>query len=320
MRIYLAGVGGMLGEALHRVLGEKHELMCTDIDVNEPWLERCDFRNFIEYEHQVSTFEPEMLMHIGAHTSLEYCESHPDDAYRTNTLSVEHAVTLAQAHGIPVVYISSAGVFDGAKELYDDWDLPRPLGVYARAKYLGENAVQTRIPQHFIFRAGWMMGGGPTKDKKFINKVMKQLASGATELNIVNDKLGTPTYTVDFARNLAAMIETRYFGLYNMVCGGETGRLEVAQELLRTLRLEGKVQITPVASAYFAKEYFAPRPPCERLINYKLRLRNMDMMRDWRVALHEYVRNYFSESVSSFAPDYNPGRIDEPSLAAIATG
>ena len=69
MRIYLAGVGGMLGEALHTVLGEKHELMCTDIDVNEPWFEKCDFRNFIEYEHQVSTFRPEMLMHIGAHTS-----------------------------------------------------------------------------------------------------------------------------------------------------------------------------------------------------------------------------------------------------------
>jgi dTDP-4-dehydrorhamnose reductase len=304
MRIYLAGVGGMLGEAIHKVLADKHELMCTDIDVNEPWLERCDFRNFAEYETSVSAFEPAILMHIGAHTSLEYCESHPDDAYLTNTLAVEHAATLAQAHGIPLVYISTAGVFDGEKELYDDWDQPRPLGVYARAKYLGEIAVQTRVPRHYIFRAGWMMGGGPKKDKKFIQKLMKQLASGVTELNIVNDKLGTPTYTVDFARNLAAMIETPYYGLYNMVCGGETGRLEVAEELLRLLKLQDKVRIRPVDSCHFAQEYFAPRPACERLVNYKLKLRKMDMMRDWRIALDDYLRSYYLDYVKPFAPLY----------------
>jgi dTDP-4-dehydrorhamnose reductase len=306
MRIYLTGVGGMLGEALHKVLAEKHELLCTDIDVNEPWLLKGDFRDFADYERKVAGFEPDVLMHVGAHTDLEYCESNPDDAYRTNTLSVEHATTLAQAHGIPLVYISTAGIFDGAKPLYDDWDRPNPLGVYARAKYLGEIAVQTRVPKHYIFRAGWMMGGGPRKDKKFINKLMKQLAKGVTRLDIVNDKLGTPTYTVDFARNLAAVIETQYYGLYNMVCGGETGRLEVAEELVRLLKLDDKVRIQPVSSDHFAKEYFAPRPPCERLVNYKLKLRGMDLMRDWRIALKDYLRDYFADHVKPFAPRYIP--------------
>lgn len=307
MRAYLAGVGGMLGEAIHKVLADKYELLCTDIDVNEPWIKYCDFREFAQYEKSVTAFEPNILMHVGAHTSLEYCETNPDDAYRTNTLSVEHAATLAQAHGIPLVYISTAGVFDGEKELYDDWDQPKPLGVYARAKYLGEIVVQTRVPRHFIFRAGWMMGGGPDKDKKFINKLMKQLAGGVTELKVVNDKLGTPTYTVDFAANLAAMIETPYYGLYNMVCGGETGRLEVAQELVRLLKLEDKVRIHPVDSGYFAQEYFAPRPDCERLVNYKLKLRGMDLMRDWRIALDDYLRSYYFDYVKLFAPQYATG-------------
>jgi dTDP-4-dehydrorhamnose reductase len=296
----------MLGEAIHKVLAEKHELSCSDIDVNEPWLQRCDFRNFAEYEKKVSAFEPSILMHIGALTDLEYCETNPDDAYQTNTLSVEHAATLAQAHGIPLVYISTAGIFDGEKDLYDDWDQPKPLSVYGRAKYMGELAVQTRVPRHYIFRAGWMMGGGPKKDKKFINKLMKQLAKGVTELNVVNDKLGTPTYTVDFARNLAAMIETPYYGLYNMVCGGETGRLEVARELVQLLKLQNKVQVTSVSSEHFAQEYFAPRPASERLVNYKLKLRNMDLMRYWRLALRDYVRDYFSDYVKPFAPDYAP--------------
>lgn len=304
MRIYLAGVGGMLGEALHKVLASKHELLCTDIDVNEPWLQKCDFRDFSQYESAVSAFGPDMLMHIGAHTDLEYCEKNPDDAYRTNTLSVEHAATLAHAHGVPLVYISTAGIFDGKQEHYDDWDRPNPLGVYARAKYIGEIVVQTRVPKHYIFRAGWMMGGGPKKDKKFINKLMKQLARGTDELHIVNDKLGTPTYTVDFASNLMAMIETPYYGLYNMVCGGETGRLEVAEELVRLLSLDDKVRIKPVQSDYFVKEYFAPRPPCERLINYKLDLRGMNLMRDWRVALKDYLKDYYADHVKPFAPHY----------------
>jgi dTDP-4-dehydrorhamnose reductase len=294
MRVYLAGVGGMLGEALHKVLAENHTLLCSDLNQNESWLEKCDFRNFSEYERSVSTFEPDILMHIGALTSLEYCERNPDDAYRTNTLSVEHAAILAQTHGIPLVYISTAGIFDGAKELYDDWDTPNPLGVYGRAKYLGEIAVQNRVDKHFIFRAGWMMGGGPKKDKKFINLMMKQLASGVKQLNVVNDKLGTPTYTVDFARNLEAMIGTGFYGLYNMVCGGETGRLEVAQELVRILNLQDRVQVVPVSSDYFAQDYFAPRPPCERLVNYKLNLRGMNLMRDWRVALSDYLKDYFA--------------------------
>lgn len=306
MRIYLAGVGGMLGEALQRVLSEKHTLYCTDIDLNAPWLQYSDFRDFSDYKAKFEAFEPEMLMHIGALTDLEYCEANPDNAYRTNTIAVEHAISLANAHGIPLVYISTAGIFDGNKEHYDDWDQPNPLGIYARSKYMGELAVQTRVARHFIFRAGWMMGGGPTKDKKFINKLLKQIASGASQLNVVNDKLGTPTYTVDFARNLGAMIETQYYGLYNMVCGGETGRLEVAEELINLLKLQNTVKIKPVDSDYFSKDYFAPRPPCERLINYRLDLLGMNMMRDWRIALADYLRDYFVEYVKPFAPDYRP--------------
>jgi dTDP-4-dehydrorhamnose reductase len=302
MRIYLAGVGGMLGTGLHSVLGQKHELKCSDVNVNESWLEKCDFRDFAAYEAAVTSFEPSILMHIGAHTDLEYCEQNPDDAYRTNTLSVEHAATLAQTHGIPLVYISTAGIFDGRKNIYDDWDHPNPLGVYARSKYMGEIIVQTRVARHYIFRAGWMMGGGPQKDKKFINKILKQLKSGVLDLDIVNDKLGTPTYTLDFAANLAALIETQYYGLYNMVCQGETGRLEVAQELLRQLKIEDKIRIHPVPSRHFAHEYYAPRPDCERLLNYKLQLRGLDQMRDWREALADYLRRDFADYVKSFAP------------------
>ena len=115
-------------------------------------------------------------------------------------------------------------------------------------------------------------GGGSRKDKKFIQKLMKQLRDQRTELNIVDDKDGTPTYTHDFARNVKLLLEQELWGLYNMVCGGQTSRFEVAQELLNILGLKDKVRLNAVDSSYFAEEYFAPRPPSERLVNRKLSL------------------------------------------------
>ena len=76
---------------------------------------------------------------------------------------------------IPIVYISTAGIFDGQKQTYDDWDIPNPLCVYARSKYLGENIVQNLCNRYIICRAGWMMGGGLKKDKKFVNKIIAQI-------------------------------------------------------------------------------------------------------------------------------------------------
>ncbi len=308
MRIYVAGCGGMLGEAVWRVFNAAgDQLKCTDIDLNVPWLQRCDFRDIAGYRHSVEQFAPDILVHLGAHTDLEYCERNPDDAYLTNTTSVEHAARIAEQHGVPLVYISTAGIFDGAKQEYDEDDAPNPLGVYARSKQLGEE-IAKQAARSFICRAGWMMGGGPAKDKKFIGKVLRQLASGKRTLQIVNDKLGTPTYTVDFARNLRALLDTAHYGLYNMVCEGGTSRLEVAQELIDILAMQSTVKIEPVSSDFFAGEYFAPRPACERLVNKRLTLLKLNQMRDWRSALAEYIRDYYGDFVRAFASGGGPGR------------
>ena len=294
-KIYIAGCGGMLGEAFYRQFKDDYVLECTDIDVNENWLSFLDFRHFNAYKNDVFQFHPDYLFHLGAYTNLEYCELHQDETYLTNTLSVENAVYIANQLNIPLLYISTAGIFDGSKKDFDDWDMPSPLGCYARSKYAGELFVKENIKRHLICRAGWMMGGGPKKDKKFIQKIMKQIKEGKKELNIVNDKLGTPTYTHDFAANVRLLIEKEYWGLYNMVCSGETSRLEVAEELLRILKLEDRIKINEVSSGYFKNEYFAERPPSERLLNRKLNLRNLNIMRNWKVALKEYIKDYYSD-------------------------
>ncbi len=297
-KIYIAGCGGMLGEAFFKQFKDDFELKCTDKDVNDDWLTFLDFRDLNAYKKDVVNFKPDFLFHLGAYTDLEYCELNPEDTYQTNTLAVENAVYLANTLDIPLLYISTAGIFDGGKELYDDWDVPNPLGVYARAKYMGERFVVENAKRYLVCRAGWMMGAGPKKDKKFIQKLMRQIKDGKNELFIVNDKDGTPTYTHDFARNVKLLLEKEYWGLYNMVCGGQTSRLEVATELLNILQLENKIKITEVTSDFYKDEYFAERPPSERLINKKLDLRNLNIMRDWRIALKEYIRDYYQGYLS----------------------
>lgn len=297
-KIYIAGCGGMLGEAFYAQFKDRYQLKCTDIDVNESWLGYLDFRDLDAYRKDVIDFNPDYLFHLGAFTSLEYCELNIDETYRTNTMAVENACYIANELDIPLLYISTAGIFDGNKELYDDWDQPNPLGHYARSKYCGELFVKENVKKHLICRAGWMMGSGPKKDKKFIQKLMKQIKEGRKELFIVNDKDGTPTYTHDFANNVKLLIEKECWGLYNMVCGGQTSRKEVAEELLKLLSKDDEIKITEVTSDFFNEEYFAQRPSCERLINKKLDLRNFNLMRDWRIALKEYVDNYYKDYLS----------------------
>lgn len=297
-KIFIAGCGGMLGEAFYEKLREDYDLKCTDIDVNENWLTYLDFRDFNSYKVDVNKFRPDWLFHLGAFTDLEYCELHEEDTYITNTESVKYAVHIANELSIPLLYISTAGIFDGKKDVYDESDKPNPIGHYAKSKHLGEKYVIENSKDYLICRAGWMMGGGTKKDKKFIQKIIKQIIKGKRELHIVNDKLGTPTYTHDFAVNVKLLIEKGQRGLFNMVCGGLTSRFEVATELVQFLNLDYEIKITEVDSNYFSKEYFADRPDCERLVNKKLDDLELNMMRDWKVALNEYLQVYYLRTLS----------------------
>ena len=291
----MAGSGGMLGLAFYKEFNSDYLVECSDIDVNEDWLSKLDFRDYDSYLKNVSECKPDWLFHLGAYTDLEYCEVNPEDTYVTNTESVKHATQISNELNIPLLYVSTAGIFDGKKETYDETDQPIPLGHYGNSKYLGEVHIQENSKDFIICRAGWMMGGGENKDKKFIQKLINQIKAGKTTLNIVDDKDGTPTYTHDFAKNAKALIESSHRGLFNMVCGGLTSRYEVAQELLKILKIEDSVRLEKVSSDFFKDEYFAERPACERLVNKRLDELSMNTMRDWRVSLKDCVQTYYPE-------------------------
>ena len=287
-RVFITGCGGMLGQAVFQRFDAECTVLATDIDLNESWLEFADVRNYEKTFQIAKKFTPHIIINLAALTDLEYCERNINETWKTNALGAENMALIAAKLDAVHVYIGTAGIFDGALEYYTDFDQPNPLNVYARAKYYGERAVQQMSGKHFVFRAGWMMGGGPLKDKKFVNKIYKQLIAGANELFVVDDKLGTPTYTINFADSMFRVIQTELFGLYNMVCGGSCSRYEVARELLTLLELDKRVNLTAVDSKYFEKDYFVLRPRSEKLINLKLESRGLNFMRDWRDCLKEY--------------------------------
>ena len=292
-KIFLSGCGGMLGDAFYHIFKNEYKLLCTDKNVNEEWIEFLDFRDYNKYYKYVTDFKPDYLFHIGAHTSLEYCELNVNDAYSTNTIAVDHAINISNNLDIPLLYISTAGIFDGKQNSYNDWDQPNPLSIYGKSKYYSEKNIFRLSNKFLILRAGWMMGGGLKKDKKFVNKIIKQILDGKKEIFVVDDKMGTPTYTHDFARNAKLLIENKKYGLFNLVCSGNTSRYEVAKEILNILNLDKKIKLSKVKSSYFKKEYFAERPKSENLTNLKLQLMSMDIMRDWKICLKEYLDNNY---------------------------
>lgn len=294
-KIYVAGAAGMLGDGIYKVFKDDYTLLCTDKNVTDEWVKFLDFRDYDAYRKDVFDFSPDYLFHIGAYTDLEWCEENKDETMLVNCMCVENAVNIANELNIPIVYISTAGIFGGEKDEYDEMDLPNPLDMYAKGKYGGERYVIEHARKYYVLRAGWMMGGGPRKDKKFIQKIMKQIKDGANELFVVNDKDGTPTYTIDFAKTMKSVIESGQYGLYNCVCGGMTSRLEVCNELLNVLGLTDEVKITEVSSDYFKDTYFANRPRCERLVNRRLNILGLNRMRPWKEALAEYINEYYKD-------------------------
>lgn len=292
LRIYLAGCGGMLGEAVYTRFAPIARVKATDIDVNESWLSYADVRDYQEISKSIKDFCPDLIINLAALTDMEYCERNPSSAWLTNALGAENVALVAKQMDATYVYISTAGIFDGKQDYYSEFDTPNPLSVYAKSKYYGERFAVEQVRKHYVVRAGWMMGGGPRKDKKFINKIYKQIVNGSDTLHVVNDKSGTPTYTVDFAAGVQKLIESDLYGVYNQVCSGSATRYDVAVEFVRLLGLEQKVKVGEVSSDFFNQEYFAPRPASEMLLNMKLTTRGLNVMRDWRECLREYSHKF----------------------------
>jgi dTDP-4-dehydrorhamnose reductase len=293
-RVLVTGCGGMLGNAIYHYFKERcAAVLATDIDVEEDersWLSYLDARDESVMRRTCAEFRPDLLLHLAAATDLEYCELHPKDAEEHCALTTRIAAECAAAHDATLVYISTAGVFDGQKAdgLYSEDDPPNPIMVYGRVKLKGEEYARAIGGRCYVVRAGWMVGGGMRNDHKFVRHIVDQLQEGARVIYAVNDKFGTPTYTHDFAMNLFDLLDSGAYGTYHMACQGNGSRFDVAKEIVRLCGADD-VEVKPVDSSFFRERFFAPRPRSEMLVNKRLTELNINRMRFWGEALREYL-------------------------------
>lgn len=274
----VTGAGGAVGSYVKDVFYD-YELILTDkdeLDIRDP-------------ERVFSFFgrhKPEIVLHLAAETDVDLCEKEPEHAFLTNTIGTQNIALACQKYGSLLIYISTAGVFDGEKHTpYTEFDTPSPLNVYGRTKLEGERVVQSLLREYFIIRTGWMMGGRE-KDKKFVAKIASLMKEKDT-LFVVDDKWGSPTYAKDLLGEIKKLLERRYFGLWHVVNKGCCTRYEVALKMKEYMK--SNIKIYPCSSAHFPLP--APRARSEAMLNYKLQLLGMNDIRGWEDALKEYLMN-----------------------------
>lgn len=289
MKILITGARGMLGRDLSRLATERgHEVWATDVAqlVRDP-ADRMDVTDFADVGRALDRFAPEIVVHLAAMTHVDDCERRPEDAWRANAVGTRNVAQHCRRGRVPMLYVSTGSVFDGTKPTpYHEFDVPNPRSIYSRSKFEGECAVRELVPEHYIVRAGWMFGGG-AEDKKFVAKMI-DLAREREVLRAVDDKFGSPCYTVDFGRRCLDLIELGRFGTYHAANAGWCNRYEMARAIVEFAQIEN-CRVEPCSSAEFPLP--AHRPRLEAMDGLHARLVGLPEQPGWRDALQRYIES-----------------------------
>jgi len=238
-------------------------------------LDVTDFQEIINF---CERHKPQAIIHLAAETDVDRCERDPEYAYLVNGIGTYNIAMAAKAIGAKVVYVSTAGVFDGSKTgPYTEEDEPNPQNYYGRSKYLGELVLRGLLKNYIIARVCWMFGGGPGKDQKFVAKIINQLNN--QEVMVVDDQIGSPTFGKDLTAVIKTLLVEDKVGIFNLANQGFCSRYEFACEIAKILKPSARV--IPVKSNFFKLD--AIRGANESLIS------KLQIMRPWQAALKEYL-------------------------------
>jgi dTDP-4-dehydrorhamnose reductase len=278
MRLLVVGADGQLGSDVARLLSPTVEVtarVMDELDVTD----RAVLRQEVEASH------PDVIVNCAAYTAVDRAETEPDAAYRVNVLGARNVAQAARRVGARVVYFSTDYVFDGTGvEPYDEDAPTGPLSVYGRTKLLGEQATREANSDHLILRLAWLYG---STGHNFVRTVLR-LAREKDELRIVDDQVGSPTFTEDVVHQLWTAIEDGCSGTYHCVNAGQASWHAFATRIVRRLGLN-----VPVISIHTV-DYPTParRPAYSVLADRKFDLEQLNGMRPWENALDDCLLRY----------------------------
>jgi len=278
MRIVVTGAKGMLGRDLVEVISGRFEVMGIDI-------EEADITDLNSIRKATSERKPGFLIHCAAYTDVDGCEVETDLAYRINVVGTRNVAKCASEFDIPILYISTDFVFDGGKESpYREYDQPGPISEYGYMKLAGEYFVRRLSRKSYIVRTAWLYG---LHGRNFVATVL-DLARRETTLRVVNDQVGSPTYTRDLSGKLSELIEARAeYGIYHITNSGSCSWFDFAGRILENSGLRG-ITLEPISTAESGRA--ASRPSNSVLENRALRLEGLKPLRPWEEALSEYLK------------------------------
>ncbi len=227
MRILITGAAGRLGRRLARQLADAHDLQTTDVVVGADVT--VDLTDFDACRRLMRECAPEIVLHAAAWTDVDGCALDPQRALSVNGLATAHLAALTSSGGIPILYISSNEVFDGALgQPYSEYDRPNPLNPYGYSKWYGERAITQVNPRHYIVRTAWLFAHGGSN---FIQAILAAARAGKA-LRVVTNEVANPTYANDLASAIAQLIESDRYGIYHLVNEGAVSRWGFARSIL----------------------------------------------------------------------------------------
>lgn len=276
MKILVTGAGGQLGYDVCRTLDErKIEYLGTASS-------ELDIRNAAAVEHRIEEYCPDAVIHCAAYTKVDAAEDEPEHCWAVNVEGTKNIAAACRKTGAKMLYISTDYVFPGTGEqAYEAGDPVGPVNVYGQSKLAGELAVQSLLEKFFIVRISWVFG----KNGNNFVKTMLRLAETRTELNVVCDQTGSPTYTADLAPLLCDMVQTERYGIYHATNDGICTWAEFAQEIFA---LSGKnVTVHPIPSEAYPTK--AERPLNSRLSKRSLTAGGFSLLPPWQNALNRYL-------------------------------
>ena len=287
-RILVIGAKGMLGTDLIEVLPisfPNDEILGWDID-------DIDIREEKNTVTKIENLRPEIVINVAGYTHVDGCELNEKEAFSANAEGMKHIALGAQRCGAKVIYLSTDYIFDGKKkEPYLEDDLPNPINVYGHSKWKGERYVQEMTKDGLIVRTQWLFG---RYENNFVISILRQ-AKEKKILSIVNDQIGSPTFTIDLSKAISMLIRFKACGIFHVTNSDLCSWYTFGQAILKLSGMED-VRVIPISSKELGRQ--AIRPSYSVLNTQKFKWETGMVLRPWSEALKDYL-SMLGDSVKS---------------------